>query len=596
MDKLIDYVRWVGDLDFDKKPFCDMDVLILCVVGYLDMKPVYQVSGMGTPDVKNNGVQGETMIPKVEKHQKMTIREVSRRIREQGLTYYVRTVGPDNGQIELQDAIAASKRFGDVLVKDYVDEFDHDSALQFSAMTFEAAGKRIISYCGTDHTIAGWKEDFMISFTHPLAQNKAVEYAHRAIEAEPEVPFILSGHSKGGNLALYAACMISDEDWDHVEHVYDLDGPGLCPEVVDLSVLDRIQDRTTLVGPEYAVISKLFKVNIKDTRIIASAAEGMMQHGLYSWCTDHGKMMLLKEHDPRSLALNQAIDQWMADLSAEERKHFVDQLFDALSAGGKAVTIDDIGAKGGPSYEEVFAKVLAMDEKTRQIFKELPMRTMLEKDMQLSIESTLEKARREGPVAWFLKHEEVQGIAVLLAGVLTMLLTGTIVNLAILLPMILLVGIMVGLTGRKLIQNGWNFEAERLRVSLTIVVTGALLVMILKEGAADMLGTMAIGTLLMVYAYTLFLRLRKMELMEQRHRENLGSNGDDDNIFMTEGVSYKAEDTFGYIILVLECVFSAVFGVALLLIPVETIHLIAMIIGGGLIADGILHLIHGIKN
>lgn len=576
MDRLIDYVKWYGDLDFTQKPFNEMDVLILCVVGYLDMKPVYRVVGTGTPDVKNKHVDAEDMIPRVPGMQKLSIREISRRIKDQGLKYYVRTVGPDNGQIDLQDAIAASRRFGDVMVRDYVDEFDAETSLQFSAMTFEAAGKRIISYCGTDHTIAGWKEDFMISFTHPQAQDKAVAYAEKAIrtcrveqlrKGEEMLPFIISGHSKGGNLALYAACMMKDDCWCDVEHVYDLDGPGFCADVVDLSVLDRVQEKTTLIGPEYAIISKLFEADIKDKRIIRSDAEGMMQHGLYSWCTDHGAMALIDKHDPRSEAVSEVVDRWLKGLSTEERRIFVDELFDSLSAGGKAVTIDDIGAKGGPGYEEVLKNMLTMDEKVRKMAREIPLRAMVEKDVQLSIETTIEAtvkaARNKGPVEWFLQNETAQGAAILLGGLLVMLSAGFIADILVILPMVVLCSFMAVLTIRRLYKNGWNFEEERLRVTLTILALGTMLVVILKPGAIDVLGTFLMGTMLLIFAYTAFLKIR------------------------------HTDETFTQVILVMETLIGGLLGLSILLIPGEKIRLAGLCVGGFISVDGLLHVIHG---
>lgn len=429
MDTILDYVRWMGDLDFKQKPLCDLDIWVLCQIGYLDMKPVFFVNG-GTPDVTNDrpgedgsdekaqseeaelavGATGK-MVSKASPSQGLTVRTICRRIKDQGLRYNIRTVGPDAGQQELQDVIAASRRFGMVKVRDYVDEFDPDQALQFSAMTFEVGDRRIISYCGTDHTIAGWKEDFMISFTHTASQEKAVAYAEQ--EARKAARFgrklVISGHSKGGNLALYAGCMMADRYWKAVESVYVLDGPGLCPEVADLSKVKRIDEKTVHFSPEYAIVSKLFPVDLKHKVIVKAEGEGLDQHALYRWGVDHGQPLTVEKHDAGSDTFESVFSRWMDGLSQEDREHFVDQFFDAISNNGQAITLDDIGADGGPKVEEILANMLKMDGESRKVTKELTEAVI--SDLLEKVTRTAEESVRTVQAEAKRVQEEVQSEA-----------------------------------------------------------------------------------------------------------------------------------------------------------------------------------------
>ena len=90
--------------------------------------------------------------------------------------------------------------------------------LQFSAVCFHGKNWSFLAFRGTDSTLAGWKEDFQISVARTGAQELAYEYAEKHLTGKQK--WYIGGHSKGGNLALYAACMLSPEQWDKVERMY----------------------------------------------------------------------------------------------------------------------------------------------------------------------------------------------------------------------------------------------------------------------------------------------------------------------------------------------------------------------------------------
>jgi len=560
MDTLIDYVRWMGEFDFDQKPMNEVDALVICQIGYLDMKPVYKVPGVGTPDVKNEAGTAEKVLEKVDPGTRLTVREITDRIDAAGLNYNIRTVGPDNGQVELQRLAASSKRFGEIICRDYVDEFDNDTALQFSAVTFEAAGRNMICFCGTDHTIAGWKEDFMISFTHTGAQDRAVEYAEEIIAKDPEMPYILLGQSKGGNLALYAACLLKDAFWEKVEHVYYLDGPGLCPEVTDLQTLERIQDRTTCIGPEYAIIGKLFPVELQDTRIVRSSQPGMMQHAMYSWGVDHGELDVVEKNDPHSVWINQVIDKWLDGISQEERKDFVNELFDALSNKGELQTLDEIGS--ADAVESVLVNMLTLSPRARKIALELPRVALLSEDAQKDVQETIETVKKRGPIEWFMQSETAQGVVTMLAGGFVAFLSQFIVNLLFILPLLVVAIGVVSFTLRRLIRSHWNFEAERFTVTTSILLVVGLIILLVKDQAIFMLGTLVFGVLMLVFAYNMLTKIP------------------------------TAPDRFAKWIRIAETVLGTVLGLAFLVIPEHVVTIFALSIGIAMVADGVLHVWH----
>lgn len=558
MDTLVDYVRWMGDFDFQTKPFSDVDGLVISMICYLDMKPALKL--------KETKEEGETapLYAGGEYEGRLSLREICRRIEDQGLKFNIRTVGPDNGQQDFMHAAAASKRFGELMIHDYVDVFSHEEAIQFSCMTFDVdEDTRFLAYVGTDHTLAGWKEDFMLSFTHTKGQDMAVDYAERMIRKEMDKQFYIGGQSKGGNLALYAGCMISDEAWDRVIKDYYLDGPGLCKEVTDLSKLERVQEKTLCVGPEYAIVGKLFPVEMKHTKIVKSNLEGIMQHALYSWGVDHGELLTVPMNDPQSIRINKAVDAWMEGISQEERKVLVDELFDALGADG-ATTLDEIEAQGAHGFESVLVNVLSMSDEAKKMFMELPQK-MLDKEVVQSTKDAVEKAKVAPAVKFFKDNRFLKAFAFMGAGLVMGLAPASVYQTAL---MLIIAGIAVfeiGVTLRRLKNSQWDFTAEKPRIGICIILVMFLIVTLVKEGAMFLLGSMLISTLFFVAAYLSFAKLKSWE-------------GD------------KAMK----ILFLLQTLFSLILAFAYLVIPSGTTEGFTLGIAGLFIIDGIYRLIRAI--
>ncbi len=345
MDSLLDYVRWMGDFPIRATGFRDADALVLCALSYIDMSPVF-----------STGAESYA----VRECQAMAARGQVR----------VMITGGDEGYPELLALCAASKRFGELRMSGYVDVFRQEPPLQFSALCFhDDAGCSFLAYRGTDNSLAGWKEDFMISFKRTEAQEMALRYARQQIG--PGRRWMIGGQSKGSNLALYAACLLEEEKWEAVEHVYLLDGPGFCPEVLDTGLIRRIDSKTTQIVPHFCVVGKLFAPHVSDTRIVQSSAPGVLQHALITWGIDHGKLAEVPEHDRQSLVLNEAVDEWIADMSQEERVTFTDELFAVFAAGG-AETLDQLQSGGREEWEALLRRLGELSESTRRNLTELP--------------------------------------------------------------------------------------------------------------------------------------------------------------------------------------------------------------------------------
>ena len=344
LDHLSDYVQWMGDFPISMTGFRDADALVLCALSHFDLSPVFSVS------------------------EHPTVRECQSMIEQNQVRVMI--TGADRGYPELLSAASASRRFGDLQMSDYRDVFRSEPPLQFSAVCFHDHSEfSFLAYRGTDNSLAGWKEDFMISFTRTEAQEMALRYAEEHIT--PDRHWYLGGHSKGSNLALYAACLMSDAKWSAVEHLYLLDGPGFCPEVLNLSLLDRIDQKATRVVPSFCIIGNLFAPKITDTRIVRSSAGSFMQHSLISWGIDHGRLALVKEHDRQSVIVSETLAEWISGISQTDRVLFVNELFQVLTAGG-AETVQQILNGGWEGLDAILHKLSETSDTTKQALSNLP--------------------------------------------------------------------------------------------------------------------------------------------------------------------------------------------------------------------------------
>ena len=344
MDSLIDYIQWMGNYPFSATGFREADALILCAISYFDLSPVFEASNSAR------------------------VRDCSAMLAADRARVMV--TGKNDEFEHVLALAAASRRFGELHMTDYVDVFREDPPLQFSAVCFhDDDGLSFLAYRGTDSSLAGWEEDFLIGCTRTTAQALALRYALDRIT--PGRRWMLGGHSKGGNHVLYTACSLPEDLWDLVERVFILDGPGLCPEVMDLSSVDRVNPKATRIIPYFSVVGKLFEPKISDTRIVRSFAQGMMQHCLISWGIDHGDLALATENDPRSLWLNETINNWIGNISQEDRPVFIRDLFDALSANG-AVTLEELDDQGRAGFETIIRRLWESSPVTRRVIGDLP--------------------------------------------------------------------------------------------------------------------------------------------------------------------------------------------------------------------------------
>ncbi len=239
------------------------------------------------------------------------------------------------GLVQLLAAAVASPRLRGTRVCGYVDEFDEVAEKQFSAVTLRLpGGGAYVSFRGTDNTLVGWREDFNMAFeTGVPSQLAAVDYLCRAAR-EVDGPLWVGGHSKGGNLAVYAASRCPADVAARLRAVFSHDGPGFTAETL---AEPAWRDRARLVHktvPRSSLIGMLFEQQ-EDYSVVASTATGPLQHDPFSWVVE-GTDFVREEGLGRGASfVDEGLNEWITSMTPVEREGFVEALFSVLNSGGK---------------------------------------------------------------------------------------------------------------------------------------------------------------------------------------------------------------------------------------------------------------------
>lgn len=345
MGTVLDYIREYGKYSFQEKPMTEIDSLALCQLSYLKF---------------------EGMVPEVrEELPFVTLKSLKESPDYEKLFADVRFEEVNRALIE---GMLAGSRFSDLLLNYYVNEIDEKSETQFSAVTYILNdGTVYVAYRGTDETIVGWKEDFNMAFLSPVpGQEYSVEYLD-AVAARIEGPFYLGGHSKGGNLAVYSAMRCAPPVQERIIKIYNLDGPGFRPEVLEVCHYERIRDRVDKILPHSSLVGMLFESDM-NFRVVESRSLGLMQHDPFTWLVEKDHLKAVNGIYEHRKKMDNTLNTWILSLSEEQLRVFVDTLFQVVSAS-QADNLIDMTAEWKRSMNGIVAALKEIDDDTAGILR-----------------------------------------------------------------------------------------------------------------------------------------------------------------------------------------------------------------------------------
>ena len=172
---------------------------------------------------------------------------------------------------------------------------DVQPASQFGAVTFvDEAGASYVVFRGTDASAVGWAEDARFALDFPTdSQRWAANYLEYAA-SRADGPITVIGHSKGANLALYAAAAASPPA---LERVYAFDPVGFPASVVEGGFFESIDGLMHIYVTAGSWVSPLLPLPAPAT-VVASRWPGPLSHNPYAWRVEGP--LLAPDHRPPS--------------------------------------------------------------------------------------------------------------------------------------------------------------------------------------------------------------------------------------------------------------------------------------------------------
>lgn len=324
MGTLFDYVKWRGDLSFTEAPYNEVDSLIFSLLSYLNLE--------GIVPAEHNGAS----VP----------------IQAAANSYFARNPNPKKismGLIVPKDIVKLfryikdTKRFRNVEIKACVNLIDLEKQMQFSAMSFITEDQALtVAFRGTDDTIVGWKEDLNMCFLPVVpAQLTAVKYLERAA-ASFKGAIRITGHSKGGNLAVYSAVHCTQTVKKRLLNVWSNDGPGFHKKLLENEDYIELRPIIRSFVPQNAVVGMLLE-HEENYVVVKSRQKGLYQHDGLSWEVMGGSFVYLDDVTEGSKRTERILKEWVAEMTPEQREQFIDALYQLLSSDN-ALTLTDLAS------------------------------------------------------------------------------------------------------------------------------------------------------------------------------------------------------------------------------------------------------------
>ena len=347
MKNMLDYIKEFGHVSFEERAFSEIDALVLTELEYLPLEKVVPSDENG-----ENFVTVKEIAEYMKEHKKQLFDENPMMMTEE--------------RHEVSQIIADAPRFQSMKFFGVVSEWDKDTTKQFAAITVEVEpGVRLVIFRGTDDTLIGWKEDFLMTYS-PLvaAQTDAKEYLAKQASLW-DGDLMVSGHSKGGNLALYAAATQVEDVQLRIVDIFCFDSPGLYRSVLETKGYQNIVPLAMRYIPQDSLVGLMLESEVPYV-IVKSNAVGAMQHSAMTWGIEDGQFIKVDKLTKNSLLNDQTFKKWTESVSDEELELFWNVFFELLFTVG-IETVNDVYGQFMHYVQEFLKAAGEMDEEKREL-------------------------------------------------------------------------------------------------------------------------------------------------------------------------------------------------------------------------------------
>ena len=237
-------------------------------------------------------------------------------------------------RLKLLSYLSSFKRYKHIRALGFANDVSLDSQKQFAAITYQIRPKEyLVVFRGTDDSIIGWKEDFHLTYMKEIpAQLAARDYLKEVLDKLDGMVW-LAGHSKGGNLATYAACHVETSIQDRIQKVYSFDAPGLHSSIRNSDNFKAIEGKILSIIPENSIVGMMLETPETDL-VVKSKTFGLLQHLMVSWEIEGDQFKVVPKVTEDSIQVDQTLKTWTANLSEEELRDFFDLFFGLFIEAG----------------------------------------------------------------------------------------------------------------------------------------------------------------------------------------------------------------------------------------------------------------------
>lgn len=340
MANMVDYLVWRGELSLEASPWNAIDGLLMATLSYLNFHGIQDARGWTMQEAKRLDLVIES---------------------------------PDASFQPRKDAfigMADSIRFGESRMHHFIAMTDEASSMQFSAMCIDLPdGTMAVAFRGTDNTLVGWREDFDMAYRTWVPGQEAAAYYLTQAANITDRPLRLAGHSKGGNLAVYAASAVPADIQDRIEGIWSYDGPVMNRQVSTGEGYKRIKDKIHSYIPQTSIIGLLMDYYTPYT-VVHSVATGLSQHDPMSWQVYGGKFEEMESIDRKAVIVCETFHEWLQNSTPEQRGTFVDTLF-KMADTTNATKMSELLNEKFRSFRKMYGGRKELDPETRRVFNRL---------------------------------------------------------------------------------------------------------------------------------------------------------------------------------------------------------------------------------
>ncbi len=310
MENILNYVNLRKDITFQMSPFNSVDLLVLADLSYIDWDGI------------------------VENEEKYLIDACKEYFQVRSEEQINQRFLFSKNLPSLLSSLKESVRFRNIKMKRYQTVFSEEQLIQFGAITFVLEDESlVVSYRGTDASITGWKENLVMTYSMDLpCQVLAKEYLESMVNDNKKIissffglkkrevmPSVyVTGHSKGGNLAMYAY-LKAEVDTSCVKSVVSFDGNGFLPEFWEGLNPDKVVNYI----PKGSIIGRVLE-HKENYKIMDACEHGLVQHDTFNWNVGYNDFHYVDTLSNEADDVLKRIDELLFSKSLEQRKVYTD--------------------------------------------------------------------------------------------------------------------------------------------------------------------------------------------------------------------------------------------------------------------------------